>query len=101
MDRDALYAKQGRNGKFRTQKERDAYLNEEIRAVKETISNQHTQIQNYEEDILEVRRTLDALDEGIQAAQDRMDDTLAGEAGCNSDLEKVRAAIIRLEDEKR
>ncbi|TPX41013.1 hypothetical protein SeMB42_g05778 [Synchytrium endobioticum] len=101
LERDALFAKQGRNAKFKTQTERDAYLNEEIRAIKKTVNDQNKQIKDFEQDKAEAATALETLAEAIRVAKERMEDASRNEARFNADVENVRTTLSNLEDQKK
>ncbi|TPX33876.1 hypothetical protein SmJEL517_g03353 [Synchytrium microbalum] len=101
LERDALYAKQGRNAQFKTQAARDEYLNAEIRAITNSITAQTSQIKQLEQDKIDTQKQIGILDEAIKALKARVEDILTETVRFEADVEKLQTALTELDEHKR
>jgi len=70
----ALYSKQGRLSKFRTQEERDNYLRSEIASVEAFKQNQLAALQTAQQDLASSRASLQDIEARINNAETQSDD---------------------------
>ena len=82
----ALYSKQGRLSKFRTQEERDNYLRSEIASVEAFRQNQLTALQTAQQDLAHSRTSL-------QSNEGRINDT---EMQANDGRERTKELSVQI-----
>ncbi|CAG8937887.1 unnamed protein product [Penicillium salamii] len=71
--RQRLYAKQGRNSRFKNKSERDKYLNMEVRESHNSIKSVQGVVSQTEEDIQELESTITALEPEMERLREQID----------------------------
>ncbi|CAG7970849.1 unnamed protein product [Penicillium salamii] len=71
--RQRLYAKQGRNSRFKNKSERDKYLNMEVRESHNSIKSVQGVVSQTEEDIQELESTITALEPEMERIREQID----------------------------
>ncbi|KAI5814441.1 RecF/RecN/SMC [Pyronema omphalodes] len=71
--RQRLYAKQGRNTQFRSKKERDQWLQKEIKECQETLAKRQLNKANLEKEISETQKQVSKVEADIENARSKLD----------------------------
>lgn len=89
--RQRLYAKQGRNTKFRTKKERDEWLKKEIEVCQVNLEKRENAKARLEKEVAEAEKNADRLDEEIESIRARLD-------GRNAAMEEIQDEVAAKKD---
>ncbi|KAI8909533.1 RecF/RecN/SMC [Gorgonomyces haynaldii] len=69
----SLVSKQGRFEKFKTQKERDLYLNQTLDQLRQSLTQEQREIQLYEQQLLEQQEQLNQINQETDAVRQKID----------------------------
>jgi len=96
-----LYAKQGRNARFRSKRERDEWLNGQINEANMSLSRFRATRMSTNEGIAEDEETITQLEQQIQDLQSRVNNQGGAAQGLEQELQKAKENKDKLIDERK
>ena len=97
----ALYSKQGRLSKFRTQGERDNYLRSEIASVEAFRQNQLTALQTVQQDLASSRESLQDVEARISNAETQADEGRERVKGLSAKISTLKNESAELTERRK
>jgi t-SNARE complex subunit (syntaxin) len=101
IERQGLLDKQGRSRQYRSKAERDAYLNKEIKSVKESIVHNQKQIGTLTKEIQESQTKLKDVHNSIENCDTNMDNLRDEVVEATKDVEENRLERGRLDERRK
>jgi structural maintenance of chromosome 3 (chondroitin sulfate proteoglycan 6) len=89
--RQRLYARQGRNTKFRTKRERDDWLKQEIKDCRASLAKLEATNSSIDKEIADTEQVSESLENKIQEARDKLDNR-------SGDLDEVAKDVVSKRD---
>ena len=99
--RQRLYAKQGRNARFRNRSERDSWLRDEINSSYSQLAKVKAVRIQTDEDIAELESEITNLDSEINSIRGRLDDRGSNTDAIEKEILEVKAERDKLMDERK
>ena len=100
IEKDALLEKQGRFARFKTQKERDVWLKEEISTLSDLIQAQEQQLAQLQQDLSQTREASKSTQSLIEGIQGKLSSRRSDIERLQTEFEEARLNRNKL-DEKR
>ncbi|CAK1364631.1 unnamed protein product [Cercospora beticola] len=96
-----LYAKQGRHNQFRTKKERDDWMKQEIASINESLATRKAIRMQTEEDISEFETQISQLEADIGELRHRIENRGDEQQNISSEVQQAKDAAEQLQDQRR
>ncbi|KAJ3039435.1 Structural maintenance of chromosomes protein 3 [Rhizophlyctis rosea] len=100
-ERDALYAKRGRNQTFKIKAERDRWLRDEIKKVEQTIAEQEERGRKLEEELRAEQTKVEALANEVKNSKQRLESRKGSLEEIDREFAEVRQKRNELEERKK
>ncbi|KAI9097065.1 putative chromosome segregation protein SudA [Phlyctochytrium arcticum] len=101
IERNTLYAKQGRNTQFRTKAERDVFLRKEINDLQSTMAAQTDQISQIDQDVAQTKQRLVKIEKDIKRAQSGVEETKQARAEMDQQEQDLRKQRNELDERRK
>lgn len=109
LEETGLYAKQGRNSRFKTQKERDSWLKSETKQIETQCIEQREQVNLLQQDVIQAKESLEGVKEktlkiredvdgrkDLLASLEEKEKALHGERFKNEEQRKYDCVVVNL-----
>ncbi|CAG8500195.1 10013_t:CDS:10 [Diversispora eburnea] len=101
MQRQTLYAKQGRSSQFRTREQRDAWLRQEIREIDKTKSTQSLQVVELESQINELSENIERVLGEIHDTRNKLEQRKINIEEMNNEYNEMKSQRDKLTEQRK
>ncbi|RHZ71222.1 hypothetical protein Glove_261g73 [Diversispora epigaea] len=101
MQRQTLYAKQGRSSQFRTREQRDAWLRQEIREIDKTKSTQSLQVVELESQINELSENIERVTGEIHDTRNKLEQRKINIEEMNNEYNEMKSQRDKLTEQRK
>lgn len=99
--RSRLYAKQGRNAKFKSKSERDKFLRDQIADLNNTLATQKANRMDADEEVNHVQSEIKHLEGEIAGLRERLEGWGGSRQALSEEVTSAKDALERLQDERK
>jgi structural maintenance of chromosome 3 (chondroitin sulfate proteoglycan 6) len=96
-----LYAKQGRHRQFKSQRERDNWIQKEVKELEQDMAKRREEVRKYEHEVLQLNEKKNSLSEDIQERTDQLTEHRELFTNMNKDRVEKKKKIDMLANERK